>query len=116
MRGSCLFDDVDYSIRARERGRLFVLTAATLDHAMSPVNRPDLALFYYRFSRNRFIVMKSMRAKIGRHLLFALSVIFLATTITLRGLLDPKARAEYLKSAASSIGGYVDGLRKLDPK
>jgi GT2 family glycosyltransferase len=116
MRGSCLFDDVDYSIRAREKGRLFVLTAARLNHAMSQVNRPDLALFHYRFSRNRWIVMKSMGAKIGRHPLFALSVIFLAATIAVRGLLDPKARVEYLKSAASSIGGYVDGLRKLNPK
>ena len=60
--------------------------------------------------------MKSMRAKIGRHLLFALSVVYLAATMAIRGLLDPKVRVEYLKSAASSIGGYVDGLRQLDPK
>lgn len=116
MRGSCLFDDVDYSIRAREKGRLFVLPAATLNHAMSLVNRPDLALFHYRFSRNRWIVLRSMRAKFGQYLLFGFSVVFHSATVALRGLLEPQIRGEALLSALSGIRGYIDGLRGLDPK
>jgi GT2 family glycosyltransferase len=116
MRGSCLFDDVDYSIRARERGRLFVLTAAKLNHSMSQMNRPDLSLFHYRFSRNRLIVIRSMRAKFGQYLLFGFSVVFHSATVAFRGLLEPQIRLESLLSALSGIRGYIDGLRRLDPK
>jgi GT2 family glycosyltransferase len=116
LRGSCLFDDVDYSVRAREKGRLFVITGAVLEHSMSQRNRPNLELFYYRFSRNRWIIMSSTRARVGQYLLFAFSVFFLATTLVAKGFLNSQLRVELLRSANSSIKGYVDGLLGLAPK
>lgn len=116
LRGSCLFDDVDFSLRARKHGRLFVITGALLCHSMSKLNRPDLELFHYRFSRNRWVVLRSMRAGPDRFFLFLISVALTALILGLLSLTDLHNRRTFLSAAVSSLRGYLDGLRNLPPK
>jgi GT2 family glycosyltransferase len=116
LRGSSLFEDVDFSVRARRLGYLVVLCSAVLDHEMSPDFRPDLALHHYRFSRNRWIVLRSLRAGPLRYFSFFLSVVFMEVYLALKWVTLPNERQEYWGAMKQNLLGYLDGLKSNPPK
>lgn len=116
LRGSCLFDDVDFSIRARNLGSLSVICDAVLDHSMSPSFRPDLGLYHYRFSRNRWLVMRSLKAGPFRHAAFLSSVIFMELYLLYKWVSNPLKREEYWDAMKQNLLGYLGGVRNTPPK
>jgi len=116
LRGSCLFEDVEFSIRARKLGNLAVFCSAVLDHEMSPAFRPDLSLYHYRFSRNRWLVMRSLKAGPVRHIGFFLSVLFLGLYLIFKWASRPLERDKYKDAIKQNLFGYLDGLRGKPPK
>jgi GT2 family glycosyltransferase len=58
--GSGLFEDVEFSTRARHFGELRVNPSATLLHRMADSGRPDSFLYAYRFVRNRRRVVRNL--------------------------------------------------------
>lgn len=72
--GSGLFEDLEFSTRARHFGRLLVDPSATLLHRMAESGRPDSFLYSYRFIRNRRRVIHNLRTKRSL-LLFPLSIV-----------------------------------------
>lgn len=75
--GSGLFEDVEFSTRARHLGRLLVNPSAVLVHRMAESGRPDDFLYAYRFVRNRRRVIHNLKTKRSL-LLFPLSIILQA--------------------------------------
>jgi len=116
LKGSSLFDDVDFSVRARRLGDLVVFCSAVLDHDMSPDFRPNLGLHHYRFSRNRWLVMRSLRAGTVRHFGFFLSVVFMAVYLAYKSLALRHERQEYWNAMKQNLLGYLDGLKNSPPK
>jgi GT2 family glycosyltransferase len=116
LRGSCLFDDVDYSVRAAKQGSLYVLPKSVLFHSMSLANRPDLELYYYRFSRNRWFVLNSLPRGGHKYISYGFSVVFMSIYLFLKAFLNPKMMFEYLTAIRSTIFGFFDGLRQASPK
>lgn len=55
--GSCLFEDVEFSIRQRH-GEMWVNTSLVLEHQSSPANRPNEELYWYRFAKNRYELVR----------------------------------------------------------
>jgi GT2 family glycosyltransferase len=56
--GSALFEDVEFSFRLSKVGLLAVDPTKVLLHQSATEQRPDSFTFWYRFSRNRFEVIK----------------------------------------------------------
>lgn len=116
LRGSSLFDDVDFSIRASRKGDLHVLPASTLHHSMSLANRPNLELYYYRFSRNRWFVLKSLSRGAHKYISYGVSVVFMMVYLSLKAVLNPKMALEYFASIKSTVRGFIDALRGSQPR
>jgi GT2 family glycosyltransferase len=116
LRGSGLFEDVDFSIRARRFGDLSVVCDAVLDHSMSPSFRPDLGLYHYRFSRNRWLVMRSLRAGLFRHGVFLFSMIFMGLYLLFKWATTPFERKIYWNAVKQNLSGYLAGARNTPPK
>jgi GT2 family glycosyltransferase len=58
--GSCLFEDVDFSVKNRKSGKLLVDTSLELFHFSAVQNRPNPELYWFRFARNRIFVLKTI--------------------------------------------------------
>lgn len=102
--GSGLFEDVEFSTRARHRGSLLVNPSATLLHQMADSGRPDSFLYSYRFVRNRRRVIRNLCMK-RSFLLFPLSIILQsAVYATKRG-----ERWQLLRGTATAI---LDEIRR----
>jgi glycosyltransferase involved in cell wall biosynthesis len=56
--GSALFEDVEFSYRMSRKHSLSVDGSQTLFHSLSQIERPDGFTHWFRFSRNRFEVIK----------------------------------------------------------
>lgn len=56
--GSALFEDVEFSYRMSRKHRLAVDSSQTLFHSLSQIERPEGFTYWFRFSRNRFEVIK----------------------------------------------------------
>jgi len=65
--GSCLFEDVEFSVRSPS-DKLFVDTELQLEHQSSSLNRPDTQLFWFRFAKNRFELVKISQVSLGWYL------------------------------------------------
>lgn len=73
FQGSSLGDDVEFSVRAALVGELWVLPDAVLQHNQDSEGRPDSYLHSYRFTRNRWEIVKTMGPQ-GSRLRFWTSV------------------------------------------
>ena len=116
LRGSCLFEDVDFSVRASRLGQLYVLPQSILNHSMSVTNRPDLELFYYRFSRNRWFVLRSLSRGSFKYLTFGASVLFVALYLVMKSASHPELSRDYLRAVRSTFAGFFDGLSGAQPR
>lgn len=61
--GSAQFEDVEFSLRVSKFASLAVDPSKVLFHQSAPEDRPDSFTFWFRFSRNRFEVVK-IRSKL----------------------------------------------------
>lgn len=104
--GSALFEDVEYSLRLSKVGALAVDSTKVLIHQSAPDERPDPFTFWYRFSRNRFEVIK-IRSKLPRTVL-AWSTVGLFLQILLG------AQVEKLKSLRGLVCGACGALTKSE--
>ena len=116
LRGSGLFEDVEFSVRARRLGGLVVICDAVLDHSMSSSFRPDLGLYHYRFSRNRWLVMHSLKAGYFRYGVFLFSVMFMELYLLFKWATTPIERKTYWDAIKQNLLGYLDGARNNPPK
>lgn len=116
LRGSSLFDDVDFSIRASRKGSLHVLPTSTIHHSMSLANRPNLELYYYRFSRNRWFVLKSLSRGANKYIFYGVSVVFMMIYLSVKAFLNPRMAFEYYLSIKSTLLGSFDGVRGAQPR
>lgn len=116
--GSCLFEDVDYSVRASRAGRLVINPNLILEHDLSMIERPDLPLYAYRFSRNRLYVIRNLRQKPVAFCFYTLSVFVLSSMYFARGCFtsDKSLRVENYSASKATIRGYIDALRGKEPK
>ena len=114
LRGGSLFDDVELSVRAAQRGKLAVIPSAVLEHDLSPIGRESRDLFLFRFNRNRFLVAQVMRFKAARYFSIVASGVFLATVeiwffVTGRG-------AIHVRNAKEALKGLISGIRNEEPR
>lgn len=114
--GSSLFEDTEYSLRASSSGTLRVVPSAVLHHSLSPIERPPLVLYSYRFSRNRWFVIQAMKG-LDKYIWYFISVLSLAAWHLCRSLFAraSNSRDELRRAGFATIRGAVDALRKVDP-
>lgn len=116
--GSALFEDTEFSVRASKLGTLLVDPSAILNHAYSSVERPNLPLYAYRFSRNRWFVLRARGRLHVDGFWYWLSVIFLATLYLLSALRAKKSNdmSELFLACSATLTGAWDVLLKRPPK
>ncbi len=114
--GSALFEDVEFSARVGKAGRLRVDTNARLDHSMSLINRPNETLHYYRFSRNRWLVLQALGLSWRRKFEMLNSALFMFVVLLGKAAFSPRDWRTFMASALSTLAGYRDGLFAKDPK
>jgi len=116
--GSGLFEDVYFSIRASQIGELYVSPSARLEHTLSDIGRPDLDLYSYRFSRNRWFVARAHHRPRQTAFWFMISVAFL-TLVNLSKSFHAKdqvLRSQYRTAALRTLQGAADAVRQFDPR
>lgn len=116
--GSCLFEDVDFSIRAAKSGKLAVNSHAILNHDLSEIERPNLALYAYRFSRNRFFVISNLEFKLLAFWFYTISVATLAFVYGFKGCITSVEvpRKENFAASIATLKGYFDALLGKEPR
>ena len=114
--GSSLFEDTEFSLRASRMGKLLVTPEALLLHTLSPVERPNLELYSYRFSRNRWFVIKAMEDPKAQ-IWYWLSVLFLSSMFTLKSLLSlgKTESSEYRRASLATMKGAVHAFQGKPP-
>ena len=114
LRGGSLFDDVELSVRAAQKGKLAVIPSAVLEHDLSPIGRENRDLFLFRFNRNRFLVAQVMNFKALRFFSIVASGVFLATVeiwFFVRG-----QGAIHVRNANAALKGLISGIRNEEPR
>jgi GT2 family glycosyltransferase len=108
MPGGALFEDVEFSVRARRAGRLVVDTGARIEHALAAEGRPDTRTHHQRWVRNRYAVVVAM-GRDGSKVWFWWSTLgyFLAIARHLLG-----RDAEYRQAALGLLDGSLAVLRR----
>ena len=108
MPGGALFEDVEFSVRARRHGRLVVDTGARIEHALAAEGRPDTRTHHRRWVRNRYEVIEAMGTA-GSRFWFWWSTLgyFLAIGRHLLGR-DP----EFRQAALGLLDGSLAVLRR----
>jgi len=115
--GSCLFEDVIFSSKARLYGQLIVDPSAVLVHNLSSVNRADKNVEAYRFSRNRWNFVRAVNKRKAKLLGFFWSIICLQVYYFILFLRNPNDnRDEYLSLMRNTAYGFIDGLLKRPPR
>lgn len=113
LRGAALAEDLDFSILARRLGKLWVDPLAHLHHSSSPLERPNEALYGYRFARNRWFVVSHARHPLTSRFFYVVSNLFLS----LVWLASAFRRLDKQKVvvAGSYIRGMVDAFKDKAP-
>lgn len=116
--GSGLFEDVYFSLKASRLGSLYVARDARLEHSLSEVGRPDLALYSYRFSRNRWFVAQAHPRKLQTAFWYVVSVAFLAAVNSFNSLLtrETSQRLGYRRASAATVTGLIDAFASRKPR
>ena len=97
--GSALFEDVEFSLRIGKGFKLGVDPTQILTHKIDKSERPDVYTYWYRFSRNRFEVVRNISS--------LPKVVFLWSTIGVILQILFGTQMEKRKS----LKGLLDGLR-----
>lgn len=114
--GSCLFDDVLFSVKAQNYGELAIQPSAFLRHLLSPNQRPDEFLHYFRYSRNRWLVIKEL-GSITNYVYYVISVLFLGFHFFGRAIFARReSRQALIKNGLATFSGFVSALAGGDPK
>lgn len=115
--GSSLFEDVEFSVRASRSGGLGVVPSAILNHLYSQVERPNEVLYNYRFSRNRWYVVKALGRASGP-VWYWISVVVLGVWQLMRAMSEPQSDARRLKLAAgkATFSGAIAAMKNLPPR
>lgn len=116
LKGSCLFEDVDFSQRAARHGSLFVLPNVYLEHLEAPEERPTSEIFAYRFNRNRYFVINNMQNTVKPKLYFFMSSMAISAFYLAKFFLNAKpSRGHWKKMYSNSVAGTLDACRNKDP-
>jgi GT2 family glycosyltransferase len=113
--GSALCEDLDFSIRALRKGKLATISAARIEHEMSPENRPDWPLHYYRFSRNRLLLFKSenpLTLRVGNYVVANIAI---SLSLLAKYMLHPWDRS-MVRAFFNVYKGMFDGFQNKPPK
>jgi GT2 family glycosyltransferase len=102
--GSALFEDVEFSTRARALGELFVNPRATLNHNVSEIGRPDSRTYAYRFVRNRLRVIRNLGTK--------RSILAYPLSTVLQMLVYLTKSSERRSLIQGTLRGLVDEVRR----
>jgi GT2 family glycosyltransferase len=117
LKGSCLFEDVEFSVRAKGLGRLVVLPQVKLEHFEASEQRPNNELFAYRFNRNRFFVIRALPNPFVSRFYYFLSSLALVIYYFVNTAFGGKeSRQQNFRIAKSSWRGLRDAVFNIEPK
>lgn len=118
LRGSCLFEDVDFSMRASTFGELIVMPEAKLIHSLSGLERPNAELYAYRFSRNRLYVIENTKRKFLSFTTYIFSVFVLFLLYGVRGIFSRsrEKRLQMRSAGRATWRGFYDGVSGKAPR
>lgn len=106
--GYGLYEDADFSLRVSKMGKLYVNTAATVEHHHAPEGRPNMYLYGKMVVRNGWYVWRvknpkpTFKARLKWHI-----TSFLLTAVRLMNALKPKGQKEAFKEATGRFAGWL---------
>jgi GT2 family glycosyltransferase len=115
LKGSALVEDLEFSIRARKLGALYVVSTAHLYHGYSEVNRPDSILHYYRFARNRYFLYGKRRDGGLFFLGYFVSTLFLSIGFFAQWFLTFGSLSQKRDEASALLQGLRHAIMNKDP-
>ncbi|MFV8279914.1 glycosyltransferase family 2 protein [Christiangramia marina] len=105
--GYGLYEDADFSLRLAKKGKLFVNTAASLEHHHDTAGRPDVFKYGKMVLRNGYYVWRvkysnpSLKATLKWH-----ATALLLTSIRFSNVLTSKSKKEAFFEAAGRLSGW----------
>jgi GT2 family glycosyltransferase len=104
-------EDLEFSLRARREGKLFLAGSARLQHLHAPSGRPDAFRFGYMETKNAFLILKAnMRRSAWIHVLRFSYALVLDTLLLLRYCLYPDRLGFAVRQCAGRFAGFVSVL------
>lgn len=106
--GYGLYEDADFSLRVSKLGRLFVNTAARLEHHHDPAGRPDMFRYGKMVIRNGWYVWRLKYPTPGLKARLKWSATsFLLTLVRLGNIVTTREKKKALSESLGRISGWI---------